>query len=285
MTSKTYHFGLLGYDIPYTLSPEIFSRIFERCEQTGDFTVYDIAPNTIASEIRRLGDLDGFSVTIPYKERVLPMVDELTEEARIIGAVNSVRVREGKLRGHNTDAAGFIHPLRHDPRPQPGQVLILGHGGSARAVLLALIREYPQAAFTICGRDHDHARSFVDTICRGFAVGRELRPMVFEDILDDDQFHLIVNCTPMGGVTSPDRSPLGPSFRFEHCDICYDLVYQPEMTRFLQGASDHGCRVINGLPMLVVQAVLSYRFWTGHKVDLNDVSEYILGVLGGETSP
>lgn len=283
MNARVYRFGLLGHDIAYALSPRIFGMLFEHFETAGEFTVHDVPPDKLATEVRKLSDIDGFSVTIPYKEKIIPYLDGMSEEARVIGAVNSVRISKGRRLGHNTDLSGFIFPMRREAI-KPGRVLILGHGGSARAVLWALVKEYPDTVFTICGRDHDKARSFVDSVTQGLADGRSLTPTIFDDILDDDHFDLIVNCTPMGGGAVLDKSPLPDTFRFEQCRVCYDLVYQPERTPFLEKASQHGCRIINGLPMLVVQAVTSYALWTRQKINVGGISTLILKKLGGGDS-
>lgn len=278
MNDRAYRFGLLGHDIAYTLSPRIFDLLFAHFETTGVFSVHDVAPDKLAAEVRTLSDLDGFSVTIPYKEKIIPFLDGMSEDAKVIGAVNSVRISKGRRLGHNTDLAGFIYPLRREPI-KPARVLILGHGGSARAVLWSMVKEYPETVFTICGRDHDKARSFVDSVTQGLAAGRNLTPTTFDDILDDDQYDVIVNCTPMGSGTVHDKSPLPETFRFEQCRVCYDLVYRPAQTPFLEKAAEHGCRIINGLPMLVVQAVTSYALWTHVKLNVGGISTLILKKL------
>lgn len=279
MNARTYHFGLLGHEIAYALSPQIFDLLFAHFETAGVFSVHDVPPDKLAAEVRKLSDLDGFSVTIPYKEKIIPFLDGMSEEAKVIGAVNSVRISKGRRLGHNTDLAGFIYPLRRETI-KPARVLILGHGGSARAVLWSLVKEYPETIFAICGRDYDKARSFVDSVTQGLADGRNLTPTTFADILDDDHYDLIVNCTPMGGGAVLDKSPLPETFRFEQCRVCYDLVYQPALTPFLENAAGRGCRTINGLPMLVVQAVTSYALWTHQKLNVGGISALILKKLG-----
>ncbi len=283
MIARSYHFGLLGQDIAYTLSPLIFDRLFALTAiSSGSFSVHDVPPDRLSSEIRRLRELDGFSVTIPYKERIISHLDSLVGDAKKIGAANSVSVVKGRLTGYNTDLSGFAHPLA-SLSLTPKRILILGHGGSARAVCAALVRAYPQAAISVCGRDGDRARSFVDAISQGFDAGVSLKPMTFEAILDDDHFEMIVNCTPTGSLASVEKSPLPATFRFESCQVCYDLVYRPRPTLLLKQAAKQGCRTIDGLPMLVVQATESFSLWTGIKFDkfataqsvINSVEKYL----------
>jgi shikimate dehydrogenase len=273
-----YHFGLVGHNISYSVSPRIFELIFGSEGIEGKYSVFDVSPDQFPSETRKLKELDGFSVTIPYKERIIPYLTGLSDDARMIGAVNSVRVEDGIFYGYNADALGFIYPLKAI-NGDFKRVLILGHGGSARAVLYALVREYPGVAVDIRGRDINRVLAFVKSV-KGFeSEGIRITPKTYADLRDNDKYNLVVNCTPLGSADSLEKSPLPESFRFDGCSVCYDLVYKPAKTRFLDWAEKNGCRIINGLPMLVRQALESYIIWTGRRIDTDSLTGYILESL------
>ncbi len=273
-----YHFGLVGHNISYSLSPRIFELIFNSEKIKGKFSIVDITPDQLSSETGKLKALDGFSVTIPYKEKIIPYLTGLSDDAQMIGAVNSVKVEDGIFYGYNTDAHGFIYPLKAI-NDYFKRVLIFGHGGSARAVLYALAREYPDAVIDICGRDIDRARAFVESV-KGFGSEQTIiTPKKYADLRNGDRYDLVINCTPLGGMSNLEESPLPESFRFDGCSICYDLIYRPAKTKLLDRAEKHGCRIINGLSMLVRQALESYIVWTGRRIDTDSPTGYILESL------
>lgn len=273
-----YHFALVGHNISYSLSPRIFELIFNSEGIKGQFSIFDVIPDQLSSETGKLKELEGFSVTIPYKERIIPYLTGLSDDARMIGAVSSVRVEDGIFYGYNTDAPGFIYPLKA-VNGDFKRILMLGHGGSARAVLYALAREYPDVVIDICGRNIDRARAFVELV-KGFGSERiMITPKTYADLRNSDRYDLIINCTPLGGISNLEESPLPESFRFDDCSVCYDLVYRPAKTKLLDRAERHGCRIINGLPMLVRQALESYIIWTGRRIDTDGLTGYILESL------
>ncbi len=272
--SRGYRFGLLGHNIAYSKSPSIFSVLAEIRNADIRFDLIDIAPDRLASNIDRLKALDGFSVTIPFKESLMPYMDDLSDEVRTIGAVNSVKVASGKMRGYNTDAIGFIVPLR-EAGFGGGRILILGAGGAARAVIHAFNSEYPHANIIVCGRTPDHVARFVAEIARRYPIAETLRGLTFNAIDLSEEYDLIVNCTPAGGAAHSEECPLPDSFAFAGRPICYDLVYEPASTVFLVRATQAGCGVIGGLSMLVRQAVESYTIWTEDDFDRDAVTEEI----------
>jgi len=282
-----YRFGLIGHRIPYSLSAIVFRRLFSLLEIKGEFDVVDVPSEGFETGLESFRKSDGFAVTIPYKERVISYLDRLSEEARAIGAVNSVRVEHGRLWGNNTDAEGFLFPLRRTPF-DGGRVLIMGHGGAARAVIWALGNEYSPVDITVCGRDAEKVARFGDELT--YANGRKAvsRCITFQDLKVSDGYDLVVNCTPVGGGNLVGRTPVPDGFPFRSCRMCYDLVYIPARTRFLTEAETAGCVIIEGLPMLVRQAVASYILWTGHELDGDAVTARILTTVSqddGDPNP
>jgi shikimate dehydrogenase len=276
--NRKYRFGLLGHDVAYSKSPSIFSALAEFRGAEIQFETIDIAPENLDSTIVRLKQLDGFSVTIPFKEAILPHMDDVSENARQIGAVNSVRIDKGRMHGYNTDGIGFIAPLR---KVDFGgrKILVLGIGGAARAVVWALIQEYPSVQISVCARDPGRITYFVADIMQRYRMTEEVHGMTFDALEPSEGFDLIVNCTPVGGAANSEECPLPESFEFNNQPTCYDLVYDPAMTVFLTTARRTGCRVIGGLPMLIRQAVESYGIWTGDDFDRDAMSAEVLDKL------
>jgi shikimate dehydrogenase len=272
--SREYRFGLLGHNIAYSKSPSIFAMLAEIRNADIRFDVFDITPESLASNIDKLKRLDGFSVTIPFKLSLLPYLESLSDEARLIGAVNSVKVENKQMRGYNTDAIGFIVPLRKAGF-DGGKILVLGAGGAARAVIYALNAEYPEAKFSVCGRNEERVAGFVADIAGRYQIAKRIRGRVFDEIDQTEQYDVIVNCTPAGGAAHPEECPVPDNFGFTGKPICYDLVYEPAQTIFLERAARCGCRAIGGLSMLVRQAVESYTIWTGDDLDRDAVSREI----------
>jgi len=196
---RRYHFGLLGHNIAYSKSPSIFGTLADIRRVDIEFDVVDISPTALDATMERLKALDGFSVTIPFKKILAPYMDDLSDEARIIGAVNSVKVENGKMSGHNTDGVGFMAPLRETGFGGK-KILVLGAGGAARAVIFALKKEYPQSEFTVCGRDGERIRRLVNDIGERYAIGKRLRGLTFDQLDSSEGYDLIVNCTPVGGT-------------------------------------------------------------------------------------
>lgn len=246
-------YGLIGGKLGHSLSAELFNRKFQKEGIEASYELHpldsiDRLPDWLDSEL----DLKGFNVTVPYKEAVIPLLDELTPLASTVGAVNAVRVefREGRrwLVGHNTDVAGFRDALapmliEHGHAMGERYALVLGSGGASKAVAAGL-RE-------LCIEPRIVSR----TRKKGRIRYSDLTPeLVYEA-------EVVVNATPLG--TFPDTMA-SPPFPFQYLSkntICFDLVYNPEKTLFMRICEAHGCRVTNGLAMLHGQAEAAWRFW------------------------
>jgi shikimate dehydrogenase len=276
--TQPYRFGLVGHNISHSLSPDVFRALFAHQGIEGTFEVIDISPDRYDSCLIELLTWDGFSVTIPYKESFVAHLKQTSPEVRAIGAVNSVKVIDKRFYGYNTDASAFIAPLR-EHECEAERVLIMGHGGAARAVLWILSKEYPSCEFYICGRDRKKVEMFIQDRSKSSGDRISLKSLTYSDIKSDDVYHLIINCTPLGGMAYADRFPLPENYDFRDCRICYDLNYRPSRTALLHRAQEAGCTVIEGFSMLVRQAVTSYTIWTGKRLDADRVSHEIIGLM------
>ena len=268
-------YGLVGQNIVHSRSPEIFARIFDRFHMEGTFSLFDYSTDELPNIIPQLSRLDGFSVTIPHKQTIMKFLDTMAPEAASIAAVNSVKVFNGRMEGYNTDWTGFLFGLEgavHSAK----KVLVIGYGGAARAVLYALLRTMSDGEVSVLARDIAKATNLLSCYLIGKSAKVTLNILRPNQLSCDESFDLIINCTPVGEGNQRENSPLSRDFLFCGNPSVYDLVYHPPLTTFLADAQRAGCRIINGLPMLVSQAVESYRLWSG---DITDVGELTADIL------
>jgi shikimate dehydrogenase len=244
-TNKKLNFGLLGKNIDYSFSPGYFAKKFERENlHYCDYRNFDCATvEEVFSTIQRT-DLKGLNVTIPYKEKVIPAMDDLSPTAKAIGAVNTIIFTEdGKRIGDNTDAYGFERALfdQYDGSPQKG--LILGTGGASKAVAYVLRKRgiIPQYV----------SRKAAENVIDYTALTDELIKA----------HQLIINCTPLGTYPDIDQAPAINYEALSQQHFLFDLVYNPEETRFLQLGKKQGAGTANGSDMLVHQANRSWALW------------------------
>lgn len=239
-------FGLIGKKLGHSFSKRYFSEKFG-LEGIVD-AVYELYELPAISEfpalLAREPELVGLNVTVPYKEVVIPYLDELDESAAQIGAVNTIRVSGGKTRGYNTDYIGFRETLRRFyPVDAPGKALVLGTGGAAKAVWAAL--ESLGIAYTSVSRNpRENELAYA-----------AITPEVLQ------AYSLIINTTPLGMAPDVESAPAIPYEALSAGHFLYDLVYNPEETLFLQKGRAAGAKTTNGLPMLYAQADAAWQIW------------------------
>ena len=243
-------YGLVGSPVSHSVSPAMHNAAFQAA---GNDAVYLPLPAADVDDFvtfARAMKLKGASVTIPYKVELWARVDERDEAADRIGAINTVRITNGRWLGRNTDASGFLQPLLACGEPLRGtRVAILGAGGSARAVTVAL--SGTGAELTLHTRQQERAR--------GLAALVAARTGPWPPA--PGSWDVLVNCTPVGMYPHVTESPV-PAASLTG-DLVYDLVYNPSVTRLLHDAAARGCRTIGGLDMLVAQAAEQFAWWTG----------------------
>ena len=264
--TRTFQLGLIGYPLGHSLSPKIHMAALKACHLQGDYSLFTITPEDTQalSEVLtrvRTGELHGLNVTIPHKQNVIPFLDELTTTAQAIGAVNTIYWRENKLVGDNTDAAGFLADLKRflataTQRRAESNALVLGAGGSARAVVYALVNDSWNAF--IAARRIEQAQELASQFDNVTVM--ELNFQTFD--LSDLQ--LIVNTTPIGMTPNIDQSPLPENLSLPSNTFVYDLVYNPRATKLVRDACVQGLQATTGLGMLIEQAALAFELWTGH---------------------
>jgi len=269
------HLGLIGYPLSHSLSPKLHEAAFSALSMQGDYRLYPVAPGEIgrltemASALRN-GEVHGLNVTIPHKQTIMSLLDELTPSAKAIGAVNTLYLRYSKLIGHNTDAPGFLADLAKFLRNSASgkKALVLGAGGAARAVVYALLNDGWLVTLAVRRTDLAQARILMESFEP--LAGARLLNLVLLEAGDlgrlGSGIQLIVNATPVGMVPETDFSPWPGRLPFPDGAAVYDLVYNPRQTRLVRDAQAAGLRATTGLGMLVEQAALSFACWTGREV-------------------
>ncbi|HET9915295.1 MAG TPA: shikimate dehydrogenase [Anaerolineales bacterium] len=264
--------GLIGYPLGHSLSPKIQSAALRACGLEGDYSLFPIHPDDrqaledLLSRVR-VGEIHGLNVTIPHKQNVISYLDELTPTARAIGAVNTIYLREDKLIGDNTDAPGFLIDLKRFLGNRKSQTenrkssIVLGAGGSARAVVYALLNDGWDV--TLVARRIEQAHQLALSF-----PGHKIHTMHYESFIlhpSREAFSLLVNTTPVGMTPNIDESPWPEDVDFPPHAAIYDLVYNPRETKLVRDACSQGRPAMTGLGMLIEQAGLAFEIWTGHK--------------------
>ena len=266
--------GLIGYPVSHSLSPVIHTAALQSCGLIGEYSLFPIHTDDTEGlkdllDHVRTGEIHGLNVTIPHKQNVMPFLDELSSTANVIGAVNTIYKQGPKLVGDNTDAAGFLSDLKRflteeTQRHRGSRALVLGAGGSARAVVYALLNDGWEV--TIAARRLGQAQQLADSFanCKSRIASCQLLDLGHKDPLLST-LSLIVNTTPVGMTPNIDQSPWPESLPFPASAAIYDLVYNPRETRLVRDACAHGRPATTGLGMLIEQATLAFELWTGHK--------------------
>ena len=259
--------GVFGFPVEHSLSPAMHNAAFAALRLSYIYVPFPVSPDALGSAIRSLPALGivGVNLTIPHKENVLPFLDAITDEAREVGAVNTVHCIEGRLLGDNTDGRGFYEPLRELGLSLQGkQAVVLGAGGAARSVVFRLVRE--GAFVTLTNRTPERAERLAQDAANA-GYGAQVR------VLSGDQekelrnaiagAELLVHTTRVGMHPATEALPVVPLEAFHPNLLVYDLVYNPVETRLLQEARRRGCRTLTGVKMLVYQGAAAFERWTG----------------------
>ena len=239
-------FGLLGRNISYSFSKGYFTEKFKKENIEGcSYENFDIPEITdFPKIIETNSDIYGINVTIPYKEQVIPYLDELSKKAAKIGAVNTIKfTKKGKLKGYNTDYYGFMKSLKPLLESHHKKALILGTGGASKGVAFALEELGIEYTFV--------SRTEKDTI------------ISYEQLNENtfDNYQIVINCSPIGTSPNIEAYPLIPYEYLTEKHIAYDLIYNPAETQFLKKAAAQGAKTKNGQDMLVFQAEKAWAIW------------------------
>lgn len=264
MTAKL---GIIGFPIGHSISPIFQQAALDHLGVDATYKAWEVVPDDVASFLQELRNPDvlGINVTVPHKEAVIPHLDQVDDWAAAAGAVNTVVYWEGRLGGYNTDGTGFLRALREAGGfdPQDRRTLVLGAGGAARGVTLALIRA-GVSRLTVANRTVERARQLVKQ-AQDSSVEAHAIPLEGHELAEAAAAaELIVNCTSVGMHHGPDQtgSPL-PAGLIPSKSLVNDLVYNPMETPLLREAAQAGASTLGGIHMLVYQGAASFEMWTG----------------------
>ena len=241
-------FGLIGKNIEYSFSRKFFSEKFSSDNKYSnyDYTNYDIESIHDLNNVFNSKNLCGLNVTIPYKEKIISFLDKISDEAKQIGAVNTICFEDGSKVGYNTDIFGFTESLKMNKIDNIDSALILGTGGAAKTIIYFCKKN--NIPFNVVSRQESNLNLSYN----------ELNEDIFKKRV------LIVNCTPLGTYPDINRCPKLPYELINKENILFDLVYNPSETLFMKKGKEIGCKTLNGYQMLRLQAEMSWKIWADY---------------------
>lgn len=274
--------GLFGWPVTHSISPQMHNAAFVARQMNWRYLAFGVPPDRVPEAVAALPALGlrGVNVTVPHKQAVMPHLQHWTPAAEAIGAVNTIVVEEnGQLTGDNTDGAGFIADLQaHNVEPEGKKALVIGAGGSSRAVVYGLA-EAGAKSVKIINRTVAKAVDLAATMQSYFPETNMSSAAFPDDVTDSSKdADLIVNCTSLGMEPRIEGLPWEENVEFREDQIVYDLVYNPAMTRLLQLASTDGATAIGGLGMLVYQGAIAWEKWTGESAPV-DVMQQATNII------
>jgi len=240
---KAVKFGLVGRNISYSFSKKYFEQKFLKLLLNNhSYEIFDTENLDHIKDLFATENLKGLNVTIPYKEQIIPFIDELSEEAQEIGAINCISIENGKTKGYNTDAFGFEKTLLLHQKEFQKTAIILGNGGAAKAVQFVLKKnKIPYIA-----------------VSRTTEINYE---NLTEDLVKENL--IIIQCTPVGTFPNVEDCVAFPFEAITEKHLIIDLIYNPEYSKFIKKASEKGAKTANGLYMLEQQAEKAWEIWNG----------------------
>lgn len=270
VNGKTVLLGLLGDPVEHTKSPYIHNTLFNQFNINAIYVPILVNKGDLEKAVIGLKAQNflGFNVTVPYKKDIIKYLDDVSKDALLMGAVNTVKNINGKLMGYNTDADGFIRDFRDGFNMDftRKSVMLLGAGGTARALAIKLAAEGVKH-LTIVNKTEQNAQNIVDLVKNNYGSIISYLPPNSPNFLNELQnCEIVINTTPAGMSTYLDSTPFDFDFVFNKSQYVYDVIYAPKKTKFLIQAEKYGCKTRNGFGMLINQGVSAFEIWTGKLV-------------------
>lgn len=268
-------FGLLGFPVKHSISPWIHEQFMKKTGIAGTYELFETRPESLEERIKswRKEEIDGFNVTIPFKQDIVPFLDKVEEEARQIGAVNTVVNQNGEWKGYNTDGRGYYRSLVGsfpDLVPELSSVLLIGAGGAARGIYHVLVREGFQRV-DITNRTLEKASRLVREEDENKKT-TVLSLKQAEGNLSD--YDVVIQTTSVGMEPSTEEIPISLD-NLKRGTIVSDIVYKPLTTRFLTEGKKRGGMIHQGHAMLLYQAQYAFEIWTGKEAPLDSVLQQL----------
>ena len=267
---STKKFAVIGHPIGHTMSPFIHNRLFKLSGIEAEYTKLDIAPENLADEYKNvLSKLDGYNITIPHKQNIIPLIDEIDEKAKMYGSVNTVANIDGVAKGYTTDPDGFLKALDAAGIVLDGRVVIVGCGGVARTMAYEVVLKGIPLLFAVRKEDVEIAKSLCSEI-ENTVKGAKVSFCLIDELEGD--INVLVNATPLGMFPKVDVQPVSDSV-INRCASVFDAVYNPLETVLIKKALANGAKAVGGMSMLVWQAVVAHEKWDGSVYDKDDIAK------------
>ena len=284
ITGQTKIIGVIGDPVEHSRSPQMHNAVIHELGLDYVYVPFHVATDQIGHAVEGFKALKvvGINITLPHKKSVLPLMDKISREAELIGAVNTMVFEDGKVEGHNTDARGFINSLNEEGvnSVRGMNVLILGAGGASQAVVAGLAIERV-ANITIANRTVEKAVNLADEI--GSKTDISVKGISLDDsrLLEcASECDLLVS-TVTSGMDTSIEPVINPNWLNKDCIVC-DIVYTPPETNLLKAAKKRGLKTIGGMGMLVHQGAISFELWTGIKPSVETMRKALVQALFGD---
>lgn len=265
---QTTLFGVMGNPIHHSASPAMHNAAYEFLSLNHVFLGFQVDNAQKAMEAMKTLGIKGMGVTMPYKQAVIPFLDEIEDAAKAIGAVNSILNNNGRLYGYNTDCNGALRALKEVTSLKHKKVIILGAGGGARAILCGLQRE--EAEVIVLNRNKDRREQLHRSF--GVAIGD------LSLLSNIPECAILINTIPFGMIADLTDA-LVPEAVLQQHPVVFDIVYNPKETRLIQRAQQNGCQVIYGYKMLLYQGITQFEIFTGNKAPVAVMENALLNAL------
>ncbi len=281
INSETSLYCIFGNPVKHSLSPVIHNSAFRELGINAVYLAFE--PETIEEAIRSVRSLNikGASITIPFKVEVMKYIDHVDPLAGQIGSVNTIHNVSGRLTGYNTDGQGALNSLlKKNIGINNSNILIIGNGGSARAVAFTLLQN--KASVFICGRNHERIKA----LAKDLKVFYDNADNILLDKLDKrfmSKIDILINTTPLGMTPRINSCPIDENLITDRHTV-FDIVYSPEKTKLLNIAEKKGCVIIKGIEMLINQGIMQFEIWTNRKAPEEIIYRSIKKILYGENN-
>lgn len=266
--------AVIGYPVMHSLSPKMHNYISEKLGLDYHYRHVEVEPSRLGEAVEsfRTEGISGFNVTAPHKVAVMEFLEEISPDAKMFGAVNTVVNENGRFVGYNTDAEGFFKALEYSGVTVAGKdILMLGAGGAAMPVAMYLSKKSPKS-LTISNRTREKAQAICEKVAEysGFCAGCQA---------ELERYDIVINCTSLGMGENIGKSPLTDYSVMDSGSCAVDMIYNPAETEFLKMAKKTGAKPLNGYGMLAFQGMLAYKLFTGRQVPWEMADEIIKEVL------
>ena len=267
---KTKKYAVIGHPIGHTMSPFINTRLFALAGVEAEYTKLDIAPENLKESYETvLSKLDGYNITIPHKQNIIPLIDKIDSKAKMYGSVNTVSNKDGVATGYTTDPDGFLKALDSAGITLNGRVVIVGCGGVARTMAYEIALKKLPLLFAVRKEDVQIAQLLCDEI-KNKIDGAKAEHCLIEELNSD--IDVLINATPLGMYPKIEAQPVSDSVISKSASV-FDVVYNPLETVLIQKAKANGSKAIGGMSMLVWQAVVAHEKWDGSVYDVEEINK------------